>query len=92
MPAWADKLSETDRWNLVNYLRSINGQGPTAAPAAPSAPDAPYAPSATAAAEPDRLALIFPIGFGAFFGGWLLAGLRRRRRGPRPPGMNRGRS
>jgi mono/diheme cytochrome c family protein len=26
MPAWADKLSETDRWNLVNYLRSINGR------------------------------------------------------------------
>ena len=29
MPAWADKLSEQDRWNLVNYLRSINGVGPT---------------------------------------------------------------
>jgi mono/diheme cytochrome c family protein len=28
MPAWASKLSETDRWNLVNYLRSLNGQGP----------------------------------------------------------------
>jgi mono/diheme cytochrome c family protein len=25
MPAWATRLSETDRWNLVNYLRSING-------------------------------------------------------------------
>ena len=35
MPAWADKLSETDRWNLVNYLRAINGRAPTSdAPAA----------------------------------------------------------
>lgn len=32
MPAWADSLSETDRWNLVDYLRSINGAGPTAEP------------------------------------------------------------
>jgi mono/diheme cytochrome c family protein len=29
MPAWASTLSETDRWNLVNYVRSINGRGPT---------------------------------------------------------------
>lgn len=27
MPGWASTLSETDRWNLVNYLRSLNGQG-----------------------------------------------------------------
>jgi mono/diheme cytochrome c family protein len=30
MPASSGTLSETDRWNLVNYLRSINGRGPTA--------------------------------------------------------------
>lgn len=28
MPAWASQLSETDRSNLVNYLLSLNGQGP----------------------------------------------------------------
>jgi mono/diheme cytochrome c family protein len=34
MPSWATRLSETDRWNLVNYLRSLNSHGP-AVPAAP---------------------------------------------------------
>jgi len=33
MPTWASKLSETDRWNLVNYLRSLNGHGPVVPPA-----------------------------------------------------------
>jgi mono/diheme cytochrome c family protein len=65
MPAWKTELSETDRWNLVNYLRSLNGQGPT--------------PNASAAADADRLALLFPVGFAALFGGWLAAGLRRSR-------------
>jgi mono/diheme cytochrome c family protein len=32
MPAWGDQLSETDRWNLINYLRSVNGVGPTPDP------------------------------------------------------------
>jgi mono/diheme cytochrome c family protein len=32
MPAWMSQLSDTDRWNLVNYLRSINGRGPTLPP------------------------------------------------------------
>ena len=27
MPSWAARLSDTDRWNLVNYLRSLNGSG-----------------------------------------------------------------
>jgi len=36
MPGWSARLSETDRWNIINYLRSINGQGPTAAPSATS--------------------------------------------------------
>lgn len=35
MPAWGSTLTETQRWELVNYLRSING----AQPAAGSAPD-----------------------------------------------------
>jgi len=59
MPAWGDRLSETDRWNLVNYLRAINGRAPV---------------SDLGAA---RVALLLPLGFGTFFGGWLLAGFRR---------------
>jgi mono/diheme cytochrome c family protein len=66
MPAWESQLSETDRWNLVNYLRSINGQGPTANPSA-----------STSAAV--RIAALFPVGFGTFVGVWLAAGARRAR-------------
>jgi hypothetical protein len=72
MPAWESQLSETDRWNLVNYLRSINGQGPTANP-----------PASSSAA--DRIAVLFPVGFGTFFGAWLAAGVRRTRTGRQPP-------
>lgn len=67
MPAWSDKLSETDRWSLVNYLRSINNQGPNADP------------SPTADRTEYGLAFLFPIGFGALFGVWFIAGLRRTR-------------
>jgi mono/diheme cytochrome c family protein len=65
MPAWESALSETDRWHLVNYLRSINGQGPTANP------------SASTVGPADRIALLFPVGFALFFGGWFVAGIRR---------------
>ncbi len=34
MPAWSSLLSQTQRWNLVNYLRSINGRGPSPEPSA----------------------------------------------------------
>jgi mono/diheme cytochrome c family protein len=64
MPAWAAKLSETDRWNLVNFLRSINGQGPPAD----------VTPGASGAAQ--GVVLVLPVGFALFFGGWLGAGLR----------------
>jgi mono/diheme cytochrome c family protein len=73
MPAWSSKLSETDRWNVVNYLRSINGQGPTANP------------SGSVATPADHVAILFPLGFAGLFGAWLGAGLRRSRRG-RPSG------
>jgi mono/diheme cytochrome c family protein len=36
MPAWADRLSETERWNIVNFLRSLNAQGPAPAGSDPS--------------------------------------------------------
>lgn len=65
MPGWSAKLSETDRWNLVNYLRSINGQGPT--PAA----------SGSVVHPADAIAVLFPLGWALFFAGWLAAGARR---------------
>lgn len=68
MPAWESQLSESDRWNLVNFLRSINGQGPTANP------------SASAGGAADRMAALVPIGLATFFGGWLAAGLRQSRK------------
>ena len=84
MPAWSARLSETDRWNLVNYLRSLNGQGPTPAVGAPSG-----------LAAPGSLALVgAPL---AALGSvaWLATGFRRRpsRRGsrsrPAPTGARR---
>jgi copper transport protein len=67
MPAWKSQLSETDRWNLVNYLRSLNARGQTTAA------------STAAVTNADRLAALIPIGFGVLFGGWLAAGIRRSR-------------
>ena len=52
MPEWETKLSETDRWNLVNYLRSINGRGPSPEPAASRVPGASDSPASTTAAAP----------------------------------------
>lgn len=51
MPAWSSTISETDRWNLINYLRSINGQGPTVAPSSSGAKAGPAA-TATRVARP----------------------------------------
>ena len=80
MPAWADKLSVQDRWNLVNYLRSINGVGPTPDVATPAS-STPPSPTASAA-------VIVPVGAWISILGWLAIGFRRRRRsgsGPREP-------
>jgi copper transport protein len=52
MPAWAAKLSETDRWNLVNYLRSLNGHGPSLPPASGSTGSGSAAPSPGPASPP----------------------------------------
>lgn len=79
MPAWADKLSEQDRWNLVNYLRSINGQGPTANPSSATPPSAP----AASAGPGTSAAVIVPVGAWASALGWLAVGYRRRRAGGR---------
>ncbi len=63
MPAWGSTLPETDRWHLVNYLRSINGRPPTAEQTGPR--------------SADIGSLAFLVGFAGFFAGWLIAGLRR---------------
>lgn len=78
MPAWSGTLSETDRWNLVNFLRGINGRGPSPAPS-----------SGAGAPELAGFAVGGSLGLGLL--GWLAAGFRRlrgqrrsrRRAGPR---------
>jgi mono/diheme cytochrome c family protein len=91
MPAWASSLSDNDRWNLVNYLRSINGRGPAApggsGSAAPSGSPgtvgsvgrtSPATPGAGSAS--DAAGLLLVPGFGLLVGGWLATGFRRARR------------
>ncbi len=70
MPAWSATLSETDRWNLVNYLRSINGEAPSPAPS-PSASATPPAGQGTVGLLLAPIALLGALG-------WLASGLRRR--------------
>ena len=74
MPAFGTSLTEAQRWDLVNFLRGINGQGPS--------PD--VAPSGSPAA----LAGFGLVGgLALLFVGWYSAGIRRTltrpRRGPR---------
>ena len=101
MPAWSGTLSETDRWNLVNYLRSIDGRGPTAEPSlgpSPSAAglgsssDAGAPGSSPAGQEPPEAAGLAVAGtLGSVFIGWLAFGFsrlgrsRRRRKRRRRP-------
>jgi hypothetical protein len=69
MPAFS-QLSETDRWNLVNYLRSVNGRTPSAR--APTDP-------AMAVVLPLGLPLVWMLlGIGIGWHGW-----RHRRRADR---------
>ncbi|HEY7522577.1 MAG TPA: cytochrome c [Candidatus Limnocylindrales bacterium] len=79
MPSWSDTLTETDRWNLVNFLRELNRPGASA--------------SSTTTIDPsDRVAWILPAGFVTLLAGWMAFGLRRdRRRRPKPavPGPDR---
>jgi mono/diheme cytochrome c family protein len=70
MPAWAGRLSETDRWNLVNFLRALDGRPVPPDSAAPSAP-------AAASVIPGLMAVPPALALGI---GWLATGLRRARR------------
>ena len=79
MPAWAAKLTESDRWNLINYLRSINGVGPT--------PDVATPASSTPRSPRRRQPSSSPSAWISILG-WLAIGFRRRRRSgsdPREP-------
>ena len=88
MPAWAGSLSETDRWNLVNYLRSINGHPPSGAPSAsgagpssgagsPLASPSPAASTTTRAEPPEAAGLVMAGGLGSVLLGWLAFGFGR---------------
>ncbi len=89
MPAWGTKLSTTDRWNLVNFLRSIDGHGPTPGPSAAASGSASAgdsgatgsgAVSAGPGATPGGTAvLVLPVGLGITFGAWFLLPGRRER-------------
>jgi hypothetical protein len=70
MPVWGTKLTDTERWDLVNYLRSINGGTPTAI--------VPGSDAATAAVGPGVAVLGLPLTF-AFFGAGFMVRARPRR-------------
>lgn len=77
MPGYAANLTEAQRWDVVNFRRGINGQGPS--------PDlTPNAAPSPRADDGDELA-----GFGVVGGasllllGWFSAGVRRTRQTPR---------
>lgn len=95
MPAWASTLSETDRWNLVNYLRSINGQAPggSAAPTASaglSSPPPSAGSSSVRAEPPEAAGLLVAGGLGSLLLGWLAIGFGRMGRSRRRQAGSRG--
>jgi mono/diheme cytochrome c family protein len=96
MPAWSGTLSETDRWNLVNYLRSINGTGPTVGPSpSQGASGSGVVPagqgSSSSGGPPAATGLAVAGTLGSVLLGWLAFGFRRlgrprhRRSGGRTP-------
>lgn len=79
MPGSATSLTDAQRWDLVNFLRGINGQGPSPDLVPAGSPGASLTSSPTSAAG-------FGLVGGAMilFGGWYSTGIRRgraRRRG-----------
>jgi len=81
MPAWSSTLSETDRWNLINYLRAINAAGASVVPASVGPGSGGPSPSASPSAGPSPSAvaiLAVPMSWFALLVGML--GVRRRRR------------
>ncbi len=73
MPGSGTTLTDAQRWDLVNFLRGINGQGPSPDLVPGSSPTA--GPSASVGAGLVGGAMIL-------FGGWYTTGIRRGRAGP----------
>ena len=84
MPAWAGTLSETDRWNVINYLRAINQPVPRSSPrpSFPSASAAPTSagPSADGSTGTLLAVLALPSAWSSLLVGLLSVRWRRRRR------------
>jgi hypothetical protein len=91
MPVWKSTLTDTERWELVDYLRSINGAVP-AAGSAPGGPATRLGASGLGTASdgtPVGALLGLPVGFGLLGAGFAVRALRPR--GGRRPGHDRGR-
>ncbi len=84
MPAWAGTLSETDRWNVINYLRAINQPDASIVPASlvPSASVAPDSarPSADGSSGTLLAIVALPSAWSTLLVGLLSVRWRRRRR------------
>jgi len=90
MPAWSATLSETDRWNVINYLRAINVAGASIPPAsiappaseAPGSSDAASSPGPAAAGSLGTLlgVLVLPSAWSSVAVGLFCLRWRRRRR------------
>jgi mono/diheme cytochrome c family protein len=89
MPAWSSQLSETDRWNLINYLRAINEPGASIPPASvgPGSSGASGASPAGASTEPSAgpspsaaAFLALPLTWAGVLAGMLAVRWRRRSR------------
>ncbi len=89
MPAWASTLSETDRWNLINFLRAINQPGASSGAAssgAASADTTPSAPGASALRPGARETLLGALALPVAWTGLTSVVLVLRRRRPRRSG------
>lgn len=64
MPVWGQKLTDTERWELVDYLRSINGGQPAAGTNGVD--------STAADAGPGVAVLGLPLSFGVFGVGFMV--------------------
>ncbi|MGH2513012.1 MAG: c-type cytochrome [Candidatus Limnocylindrales bacterium] len=88
MPAYGTNLTEAQRWDLVNFLRGINGQGPSpdVVPGALPSPGGLSSPGGAVPPGSDGVGAL--AGFGALGGialallGWFSAGIHRSRSKP----------
>ena len=83
MPAWGTTLTDTQRWQLVDYLRALNGAVPPPS-LGPGGPTGAADPSEPSDPGPIGALLGLPLGFGLLGAGLLARTRRMRRRGSRP--------